>query len=94
MAIGRLILREEVEGRKAVFCFFYFNSFFDVGMIHILFLYKVVPSGVKSIVLAPYFQVSYQAIRCIIFKLSIWKFKIIFVLGVTEIVQHIYHREK
>ena len=57
-----------MEGRKAVFCFFYFNSFFDVGMIHTLFLYKVVPSGVKSIVLALYFQVSYQAICCIIFK--------------------------
>lgn len=57
-----------MEGRKAVFCFFYFNSFFDVAMIHILLLCKVVPSGVKSIVLAPYFQVSYQAIYCIIFK--------------------------
>lgn len=52
------------EGRweyKAAFCSFLSNTFFDVDMIHILLLYKLIPSGVKSAVLAPYFQVSYQA---------------------------------
>lgn len=44
-------------------------------MIHILLLYKLVPSGVKSTVLAPYFQVSYQATCSPIFRYLFGNFK-------------------